>query len=63
LPLPAQTKGEVRFEAVSFAYPSQPDRLILEDLDLTVQARRERGAGRALGCRQDQRLSARDALL
>ena len=37
LPLPAQTKGEVRFEAVSFAYPSQPDRLILESLDLTVR--------------------------
>ena len=37
LALPAQTKGEVRFEAVSFAYPSQPDRLILEDLDLTVR--------------------------
>jgi ATP-binding cassette, subfamily B, bacterial len=37
LALPAQTKGEVCFEAVSFAYPSQPDRLILEDLDLTVR--------------------------
>ena len=37
LSLPAHTKGEVTFEAVSFAYPSQPDRLILEDLDLTVR--------------------------
>ena len=37
LALPAETKGEVRFEAVSFAYPSQPDRLILEELDLTVR--------------------------
>jgi ATP-binding cassette subfamily B protein len=37
LPLPAQTRGEVRFAAVSFAYPSQPDRLILENLELTVQ--------------------------
>ena len=37
MPLPAQTRGEVRFAAVSFAYPSQPDRLILENLELTVQ--------------------------
>ncbi len=36
LALPAETRGEVRFEAVSFAYPSQPDRLILEELDLVV---------------------------
>ncbi len=37
LKLPPETKGEVRFENVGFAYPSQPDRLILEELDLTVQ--------------------------
>ena len=37
LKLPAETKGEVRFERVGFAYPSQPDRLILEELDLTVR--------------------------
>ncbi len=37
LKLPAETKGEVRFDGVSFAYPSQPDRLILEDLELTVR--------------------------
>jgi ATP-binding cassette subfamily B protein len=36
LPLPAVTLGEVRFEQVSFAYPSQPDRLILDQLDLVV---------------------------
>ena len=37
LPLPAVTRGEVRFDQVSFAYPSQPGRLILEGLDLTVR--------------------------
>jgi len=36
LPLPAVTRGEVRFEHVRFAYPSHPDRLILDDLDLTI---------------------------
>jgi ATP-binding cassette subfamily B protein len=37
LKLPALTRGEVRFAGVGFAYPSQPDRLILEDLELTVR--------------------------
>ena len=37
LPLPARTRGEVHFEAVRFAYPSHPDRLILDDLDLLVK--------------------------
>ena len=36
LPLPATTRGEVRFEHVGFAYPSHPDRLILDDLDLAI---------------------------
>ena len=36
LPLPAVTRGEVRFEHVRFAYPSHPDRVILDDLDLTI---------------------------
>jgi ATP-binding cassette, subfamily B, bacterial len=38
LPLPALTRGEVRFDRVSFAYPSQPGRLILEELDLVVRS-------------------------
>jgi ATP-binding cassette, subfamily B, bacterial len=38
LPLPAVTRGEVRFDRVSFAYPSQPGRLILEELDLVVRS-------------------------
>jgi ATP-binding cassette, subfamily B, bacterial len=38
LPLPAVTRGEVRFDQVSFAYPSQPGRLILEELDLVVRS-------------------------
>lgn len=30
-------KGELRFEHVHFAYPSQPDKVVLEDISLTVR--------------------------
>jgi ATP-binding cassette subfamily B protein len=30
------TVGDIRFEGVSFAYPSQPGRLVIDDLDLLV---------------------------
>ena len=37
LALPPQTAGEVRFEQVRFAYPAQPERLVLDGLDLQVR--------------------------
>ncbi len=37
LPLPPRTVGEVRFEQVSFAYPAQPERVVLGGLDLLVR--------------------------
>ena len=36
-PLPAHSAGALRFEHVSFAYPSHPDRLVLGSLDLDVR--------------------------
>ena len=36
-PLPARSAGALRFESVSFAYPSVPDRLVLGELDLEVK--------------------------
>lgn len=36
-PLPEPAHGEVRFEAVSFRYPSRPDTPALEGLDLSVR--------------------------
>ena len=36
-PLPAVSPGALSFQGVSFAYPSHPDRLVLEDLDLAVR--------------------------
>jgi ATP-binding cassette subfamily B protein len=36
-PLPAHSAGAVRFEHVSFAYPSHPERIVLSDLDLDVR--------------------------
>jgi ATP-binding cassette subfamily B protein len=35
IPLP-RTVGDIRFEGVSFAYPAQPSRLVIDDLDLVV---------------------------
>jgi ATP-binding cassette subfamily B protein len=35
-PLPAPGRGEIRFEHVSFHYPSRPDTRALEDFDLQV---------------------------
>jgi ATP-binding cassette subfamily B protein len=32
------TRGTIRFEKVSFAYPSSPDRKVLEDIDLEIRA-------------------------
>ncbi len=37
LPLPPRTAGDVRFEQVRFAYPAQPERPVLEGLDLHVR--------------------------
>ncbi|MGD9509782.1 MAG: ABC transporter transmembrane domain-containing protein [Geminicoccaceae bacterium] len=36
-PLPAHSAGALRFEQVGFAYPSHPDRQVLEELDLEVR--------------------------
>jgi ATP-binding cassette, subfamily B, bacterial len=36
-PLPAHSAGALRFEHVSFAYPSHPDRLVVGDLDLDLR--------------------------
>jgi len=36
-PLPARSAGALRFEDVSFAYPSVPERLVLGDFDLDVR--------------------------
>jgi ATP-binding cassette subfamily B (MDR/TAP) protein 1 len=33
---PASVRGEIRFEQVSFAYPSQPERTVLENVSFTV---------------------------
>uniref|UniRef100_K3WZB9 Uncharacterized protein n=1 Tax=Globisporangium ultimum (strain ATCC 200006 / CBS 805.95 / DAOM BR144) TaxID=431595 RepID=K3WZB9_GLOUD len=33
----AEVKGHIRFEKVSFAYPSRPDALVLDGLDLDIQ--------------------------
>lgn len=30
-------KGEIRFEGISFAYPSRPDQLVLKDFNLTLK--------------------------
>ncbi len=35
--LPAQVQGEIRFDNVSFHYPSRPDLPALDDFDLTVR--------------------------
>jgi ATP-binding cassette subfamily B protein len=36
--LPVPPRGEVRFEKVTFTYPSRPERPILEGLDLSIDA-------------------------
>lgn len=36
VPLPEPARGEVRFESVSFAYPSRPDIAALQDIDLHI---------------------------
>ena len=36
-PLPARSAGALRFERVSFAYPSHPERTVLSGLDLDVR--------------------------
>jgi ATP-binding cassette subfamily B protein len=36
-PLPAHSAGAVRFEQVSFAYPSHPERIVLEAFELDVR--------------------------
>ncbi len=36
LPLPQPVTGRLRFENVHFAYPSQPDRLVLQGIDLDI---------------------------
>ncbi|MFO1037196.1 MAG: ABC transporter transmembrane domain-containing protein [Geminicoccaceae bacterium] len=38
VPVPRQSKARVRFDRVDFAYPSLPDRLVLENFDLEVKA-------------------------
>jgi len=38
VPLPQPGRGEIRFESVSFHYPSRPDSRALEDFDLAVRA-------------------------
>lgn len=37
-PLPARSRGHARFERVTFAYPSHPDRPILHGFDLDVRS-------------------------
>jgi ATP-binding cassette subfamily B protein len=37
VPLPAPGRGEIRFEHVSFRYPSRPDTPALDDFDLAVR--------------------------
>lgn len=37
LPLPQPARGEIRFEQVVFRYPSRPDRLAVDHLDLVVR--------------------------
>ncbi|MEK0082541.1 ABC transporter transmembrane domain-containing protein [Benzoatithermus flavus] len=37
VPLPARSQGAIRFERVSFAYPSHPERRILNGLDLDIR--------------------------
>ncbi|MCK0198287.1 ABC transporter transmembrane domain-containing protein [Ancylobacter sp. 6x-1] len=37
VPLPVPPRGEVRFEQVSFAYPTRPETLALDGLSLTVR--------------------------
>ena len=36
-PLPSLARGEIRFEQVNFRYPSRPDRLTIDHLDLAVR--------------------------
>ncbi|KAH7625165.1 P-loop containing nucleoside triphosphate hydrolase protein [Sordaria sp. MPI-SDFR-AT-0083] len=36
--LPFETRGEIRFENVSFSYPSRPEQLVLKNVDLTFPA-------------------------
>lgn len=36
--LPYETRGEIRFENVSFSYPSRPEQLVLKNVDLTFPA-------------------------
>ncbi|WP_454812797.1 ABC transporter transmembrane domain-containing protein [Labrys neptuniae] len=38
LALPEPARGAVAFEGVTFAYPTQPDRPVLHDIDLAVKA-------------------------
>ncbi len=38
VPLPTPGRGEIRFESVSFRYPSRPDARALDDFDLAVRA-------------------------
>jgi ATP-binding cassette, subfamily B, bacterial len=37
VPLPPHSRGALRFERVGFAYPSHPERLVLDGLDLDVR--------------------------
>ena len=62
-PLPARVRGAIAFEDVTFRYPSRPETPALDGLDPARRARRDRGAGRPLGRRQDHDLPAPHALL
>ena len=53
----------VAFDQVTFRYPSRPAHSVLNDLSLVDRARRNRGIGRPVGCRQDNDFSAFAALL
>jgi ATP-binding cassette, subfamily B, bacterial len=37
IPLPEPTRGEIAFDRVSFAYPSRPETLVLDDVSLRVR--------------------------
>ena len=56
-------RGAIAFEDVTFRYPARPETAALDDVTPAGRAGRDRGAGRAVGRRQDHGLPAAPALL